>query len=86
MNRHDRRSAEARARRKRGYLHRLLAAQPSLPRGQALHGVITHDIQCRIHTISGICTCTPDISIHSAPGEDLIVIDDAGNAKKVTPS
>jgi hypothetical protein len=68
---------------RRGYLHRLVAAQRhgAFQRGKLVHAVIQHDHWCAIYR-GGVCSCTPDISLHSHGGGDVIEIDAEGRAKK----
>jgi hypothetical protein len=87
MNRHQRRAAQAKARKRTGYLHRVMAAASiDRLRGKVAMGVIAHDDWCGIYTATCTCTCTPDTSIHPIDGGDVVVIDADGDAKDVKPS
>jgi hypothetical protein len=82
VNRHARRAAVARARCKRGYLHRLLAAHRTgtLPAAAGVHHVVVeHDHWCAIYG-GGHCSCVPDISVASP--DSVTVIDADGHGTR----
>jgi hypothetical protein len=70
MNRRDRRRAAVqarKARRRTGYLHRLLAAQDAIAAvgaGKVVHLICAHDPRCGIYTPRRECTCVPQMSAH----------------------
>ncbi len=72
MNRHQRRAAEARNRKKgTGYIGRLLASQQNLSTG-VHHVVVEHEAWCGIFQ-GGSCACSPDMHVH-APGRDVVEV------------
>jgi hypothetical protein len=81
MNRHQRRRADARARKAMpGYQHRLLAAAPELATTRGIsHATIQHDGNCAIFQRQA-CNCVPDISIVNGGG--VLVIDERGQAHR----
>jgi hypothetical protein len=85
VNRRDRRAAASRARRghRPGYTHRLLAGLGNgMPLKAGVHHVaIEHDHWCAIYR-GGDCNCVPDISV-SHPGDDVTVIDECGQARRM---
>jgi hypothetical protein len=85
MNRHRRRAAEARARRRQtGYAHRLMAARASglMPRPGVHFVNIAHDNWCAIYR-GGACSCVPDIAITSHGTSGVVLVDERGNCRKV---
>ncbi len=72
MNRHQRRAAEARNRKRAtGYLGRLLASQQDLSTG-VRHVVIEHEDGCSIFR-GGPCACTPEMHMHVS-GRDVVEV------------
>jgi hypothetical protein len=84
MNRHARRAAAARARRgvRPGYLHRILSADLALRPGVHI-AAIEHDRGCAIYR-GGDCDCVPDISMSSADSGDVTIVDERGQARRVS--
>jgi hypothetical protein len=83
MNRHERRRRAALARRRTGYLHRVMTALGNgakLTPGVHL-AAIEHDAGCAIYRGHG-CDCVPDISV-SDPHGGVTVIDERGNTTRM---
>ena len=88
MNRHQRRRAEARARKAVGYQHRLAAAFQTCPemadelRCRVVSGVIEHDDWCAIYRHRP-CSCVPNISLLPFDADvGVYVIDEQGRAHR----
>jgi len=78
MNRHDRRAAQARARKRLDRRQRVMAGalkQLDDMRGKPVISMVHHDAWCNIYK-GGACNCVGDV----------VVIDEEGMTKKVTPS
>ena len=87
MNRHERRTRIAKARRRPGYVHRLIAAQEALAQagaGTVSHLFVHHAPECAIYTSRGECSCTPEMSLHD--GEKIMLIDEDGDTREVVAS
>jgi hypothetical protein len=89
MNRHQRRRAEARARKALpGYQHRLATAfhtNPSMAdelRRRAVQTIVEHDSRCGIYRHRP-CSCVPNISLVPFDGGDgVYIIDERGQAHR----
>jgi hypothetical protein len=90
MNRHERRTRIAKARRKQtGYTHRLAAAQEAIAQfgGSGVgHLLVQHDQECGIYTDCECCTCVPAISVHPDGGRTVLVIGEDGTTEEVATS
>jgi hypothetical protein len=87
MNRHARRAAASKARRRTGYTHRLVAARAggAVPRVGLFHSLIEHDVDCVIWS-GGCCTCVPNVSISVPDSDSVVVVDEHGNTRKAARS
>jgi hypothetical protein len=81
VNRHQRRHAEAKARKQLGYWHRIAAAFNSSPtmadelRCWAINAVVEHDPWCGFYQHRP-CSCTPNISLVPFDGNGSIFVVD----------
>jgi hypothetical protein len=80
LNRHERRRRAALARRRTGYLHRVIAAFDDSKPGVHIASV-EHDSTCAIYR-GGDCDCVPDISV-SDPHGGVTVVDERGNTTRM---
>jgi hypothetical protein len=82
MNRHDRRAASSRARRRRtGYLYQILGGRAGGDLSNGVHLVnLERDPGCGIYRHAG-CTCVPNISVNMPDG--MVVTDEHGRARRV---
>jgi hypothetical protein len=89
VNRHQRRRAEAKARKQlAGYWNRILTAFDSSPtmanelRRRVVSAVIEHDPWCAIYQHCG-CSCSPNISLVPFDGDaGVYVVDERGQARR----
>jgi hypothetical protein len=78
MNRHERRRRAALARRRTGYIHRVIAALGDGQPGVHL-ATVEHDPTCAIYRGRD---CVPDVSV-SDPHGGITVVDERGNATRM---